>query len=174
VGVWAQDNTRESIFDALHRREAYATSGPRIGLRFGADSEKSASCETHEWRPIVTMGQVTEFKTPPTFAVQVQTDTAPIATVEMIKITRENGLVEEQVIPIWIESEASMTRCVSWQDANFDPAVPTLWYPRVRQRATPRWSAVQCAKAERCDEFPDVNVDIQERAWGSPIWHLPP
>lgn len=174
VGVWAKENTRESIFDALHRREAYATSGPRIGLRFGADSEKSDSCETHEWRPIVTMGQVTEFKTPPTFAVQVQTDTAPIATVEMVKITRANGIVEEQVIPIWVESQASMTHCVSWQDANFDPAVPTLWYPRVRQQATPRWSAVQCAKAGRCDEFPDVNVDIQERAWGSPIWHLPP
>ena len=33
TGVWAEQNTREAIFDALSRREVYATTGSRIKVR---------------------------------------------------------------------------------------------------------------------------------------------
>ena len=59
-----------------------------------------------------------------------------------------------------------------WEDPNFDPTVPALYYARVIEIPTPRWSTYDAVRAG-LPLLENVAATIQERAWSSPIWYKP-
>ncbi|MEM7079255.1 MAG: DUF3604 domain-containing protein [Pseudomonadota bacterium] len=177
VAVWAPENTRAAIFAALHRREAYATSGPRIALRFG--QAQRGHCARPDAQVAVSMGG-TISAAPQAglwFVVQAAKDYVPLRTVQIIKGQYVEGTYHEDVVTVQTaerpaEGDVSAL-CVEWQDEAFDPDVPAYWYARVLEAPTPRWSKLLCERAKICQEYPDADRMIQERAWSSPIWWLP-
>jgi len=107
AGVWAEENTREAIFQALRRKETFATSGPRIRVRFfswagttSADLEDPGFL-TRAYAEGVSMGGdlSTSNGAAPTFAAWALRDplAAPLDRLQIIKGWSENGNSEEVV-----------------------------------------------------------------------------
>ena len=59
-----------------------------------------------------------------------------------------------------------------WQDPDFDPSLPALYYARVLEIPTPRWTAYD-AKYFKVKVPKEVPMTTQERAYTSPIWYTP-
>ena len=178
TAVWASQNTRGEIFDALHRREVYATSGPRIRLRFDAGIRKgrdkaALTCNeiTDADVPVVMGGDIKPARGKPLFRIQALADRNPIARIEIVRGTVLDGKPQQQVIGVWEGTARDV--CAVWRDADYDRNAPTFWYARVQEVESPRWSALMCRKAGRCEEFPGADQLIRERAWSSPVWSLP-
>lgn len=172
VAVWAEENTRHSLFDALKRREVYATSGPRMQVRLQG-SEIELSCDANNYTGVPMGGSFKALQQAPHFRVQALYDETPLQSIEIIKGEFRNGELKETTIPVWQERKGGLHICMSWTDPDFDSKAPAFWYVRVLEAPTLRWSAHHCRKENRCDEFPGAETTLQERAWTSPIWYLP-
>jgi len=95
AGVWAEENTRESIYDAFRRRETFATSGPRIRIRFfaGNDLDKTLLDDPHAVRRAyadgVAMGgdlQADRVRAPRFFAHTTRDSlSAPLQRLQIVK-----------------------------------------------------------------------------------------
>jgi hypothetical protein len=69
--------------------------------------------------------------------------------------------------------------CGVWRDPDFDPSEPTVYYARVLENPSCRFSTLQCNQLDATDRpdgcsEPSVPKLVQERAWTSPIWYTPP
>ena len=115
---WAEENSRDSLFEAMRRREAYGTSGPQMTVRFfGGWNFDPAMCESPSFAAEgyargVPMGgdlppRASTAAGAPTFAVSVLRDagengapSTPLQRIEIVKSWAENGQGHERVYEI--------------------------------------------------------------------------
>ena len=60
-----------------------------------------------------------------------------------------------------------------WTDPDFDPDRPAVYYARVLEIPTPRWTAYEAARFGIEMPSDEVPMTTQERAYTSPIWYTP-
>ncbi len=126
AGVWAEENTREAIFDAMRRKETFATSGSRIRVRFfgGADIEAadldSTDVVSRLYAEGVPMGgdlYASDHSAAPKFTVWALRDplAAPLQRIQIVKGWIDDGEAKEAVIDVacsdGLSVDPSTNRC---------------------------------------------------------------
>lgn len=169
VGVWAVENSRDALFDALRRRETFATSGTRIRVRlFGSWTLPANVCADpalieRGYREGVPMGSLlpTPAGARPTFVVQAAADETPLQRIEIVKVwINAQGQPQERVVTVAGSAQngasvnpqtcattpgtGQMSLCATWSDDAFNPAERAAYYARVLENPTCRWSAQDC------------------------------
>jgi hypothetical protein len=212
AAVWATENTREALFDAMRRRETYATTGPRMRVRFFggwdyADPDLAGDQPAlRAYAKGVPMGGELRLggrDAAPRFLVMVQKDPdgANLDRAQVIKgWLNPDGSTGERVYDVaWsgprlpdasgklppvgdtVDRETarysnrigSAELAAVWTDPDFDPAKPAVYYARVLEIPTPRWTLYDRVRfgVTLPEGTPLVH---QERAYTSPIWYRPP
>ena len=110
AAVWAEENTRNGIYDAFRRKETFATSGPRIRLRFfaGYGFEPSMLDNQGSWSRAYTQGVarggdlITRAEQAPEFIVWAARDalSAPLQRVQIVKGWVQDGETHERVFDV--------------------------------------------------------------------------
>jgi hypothetical protein len=109
AGVWAEENTRDAIYDAFRRKETFATSGPRIKVRFFAstafdqDILADSQLVSRAYAEGVAMGgELFANGTAPSFIVWASGDPrgTPLQRMQVIKGYVKDGKPMEQIYDV--------------------------------------------------------------------------
>lgn len=201
AAVWAKENTRESLWDAMARKETYATTGTRMSVRFFDGFDYSAG--DSKGVPMgCTLTAAPEGKAPP-FLIGALKDPigANLDRYQIVKVWMDkDGAVHEKAYDVVWSGDRSIDKntgklaavgstvdiknatwshiigaselVATWKDPDFDPQQQAFYYGRVLETPTPRWTAYD-AKHYGIEPLPDTRMVLQERAYTSPIWYSP-
>lgn len=189
--VYAEENSRESLFAALKRRETYGTSGTRLKLRFfgGWDFDEGV-CETsglvaQGYARGVPMGGVLDAPgasaKAPRFIVAAQRDPVEGGLLQQIQIIKgwidRDGASREAVLRVAGDDgrRASVdldtckpggpghdALCAVWTDPEYRPGQNAWYYARVLENPGCRWSARICARnGVHCDDPSTVGEGLE-------------
>ncbi|MDX1555089.1 MAG: DUF3604 domain-containing protein, partial [Xanthomonadales bacterium] len=118
--VWADENTREAIFDGMKRRETYATSGVRIRLRFfGGWDFDSGLLQQDDW---VTRGYASGAAMGTD--LPAKSGDAPTFVVHALKDPDSGNLDRVQIVKGWSDRGQSFEKIfdVAWSgDRELNP-----------------------------------------------------
>ena len=115
-GVWAEENTRESIYAAFKRKEVYGTSGPRIAVRFfggynyTAQDAKAIDLAKIGYKKGVPMGSD---------LVKAPKNIAPSFLIHAVKDPVDANLDRIQVVKGWLNADGTTAEKVFdvvWSD----------------------------------------------------------
>ena len=151
AAVWARENTREALWDAIKRREVYATTGPRITVRFfggrdfvAADASAPDIAAVGYAKGVPMGGTLPHGDRAPGFLVMAARDPlgANLDRVQMVKGWLDtNGRVQEKIYDISWAGERKLNRAgvlpdigstvdvtqASWQNSIGAPQLATVW-----------------------------------------------
>ena len=148
AAVWATENTREALFNAMRRREVYASTGPRINVRFFGGWDYALQDATRPdlaqlgYAKGVPMGSdltTAPSKKAPNFLIRAvkDPDGANLDRVQVIKGWLDNkGKLHEKVYNVILsdgrENNEPVGNTVNLEIASYtnsigDPALATVW-----------------------------------------------
>ncbi len=155
AGVWADENTREAIYDAFRRKETFATSGPRIRVRFFAGWDLS---EDDLGNDLVTRGYAGGVPMGGQLAA-AGAGARPGFLLRALKDPREAPLERLQIVKAWVEDGASHEKI-------FDVACA--------DGSAPNPSSQRCAAGDRPPDLSDCSYDASQGAGQLSAWWTDP